>query len=173
MKTVSLLGEIKPKSIEEVKKEILEALKESQDEVILFVCSPGGSGPYAIHFYEWVLMEKIPLITVASGEVASAALIVFLAGRKRKATSHRWFCVHKGGSFKWDCLAKLLRIFAPKRYKEGIELMATYKQKAEEIILSETEVPPTKLHQALRKSYWIFDAYEAKEWGLVEEIIEV
>ena len=170
MEMISLPGSVNPENIERIKENISKCLKNSSDEVTLFICSPGGVLSCAIHFYEWVRTEKIPLTTIAAGEVASAALIVLLAGRKRKATSHSWFCIHKGGGLKWDYGSKLLRILAPTRYKERVEWIKIMEQKAEEIILTETKISPEKLHHALR-TYYIFDAYEAEKLGFIEEVI--
>ena len=111
---VYLMGRINEESVNKARERILELWEADQSkEITLFICSSGGAGNPAIAFYEWVKLKNIPLVTVAIGEVSSAAIIIFLSGQKRKATQHSWFMVHPGGHLTYEIQRKVLRILAP------------------------------------------------------------
>lgn len=75
-------GEVKEQHLQLVKNRITEQLAVSKKAILLNVNSEfGGSVPGAIGFYDWVRSNKIPLVTVAEGEVASSALYIFLAAQ--------------------------------------------------------------------------------------------
>lgn len=85
-------GEIDEEHFKEVQ-ETIDGLREAK-KIVLFIASGGGFMPPALAFYNWVRALRIPLITVAAGEVASAAIIVFLAGQKRFVSPHSYLRIH-------------------------------------------------------------------------------
>ena len=171
---VYLVGDIIAENITKTGEKILKLWEENpEEEIILYICSGGGGGAVAIGFYDWVRLKNIPLITIAIGEVLSAAVIVFLSGKKRKATSHSWFGIHRGGRFSFDVWRQLMRILSPSRYREGVELQRTFKSLEEEIIKKETKLPEKQIRKALAKAHLILTAEKAKEVGLIDEIIQI
>lgn len=169
---VYLIGEINAENINKTREKILELLRETpEQEIILLISSGGGGGSPALSFYEWVRLKNIPLTTIAIGEVSSAAVIVFLSGIKRKATPHSWFCIHKGGRLEYEIWLKLLKIFSLNRYKDEVDWLKTFKELEGKIIQSETQLPAEEIKRILTKAHRIFSVQEAKNVGLIHEII--
>jgi ATP-dependent protease ClpP protease subunit len=170
---VYLIGMIGTENINKTIEEIRKLYKENpQEEITLLIGSGGGAIGPALNFYEWVKLKNIPLVTVAIGEVSSAAVFIFLAGQKRKATSHSFFLLHKGGSFKEDIRMRFLRILSPSRYRDDADWWKIYKKFEIEIVKKETKLPQEKIQKALTKEHLILTPEEAKNFGLIDEIIE-
>lgn len=171
---VYLIGKIDVESINKIRERILDLWEVDQNkEITLFICSGGGKGIPAIGFYEWIKVKKIPLITVAIGEVSSAAIPIFLSGNSRKATSHSWFLMHSGESIKLGLERKLLKVVSPRRYREDIDWLGTWRRFEKEIIKKETRLPAQVIKAALAKTHLILDPQKAKEAGFIQEIIKV
>jgi|GEM_PF-1946607 len=172
---VYLRGDINVENITKTSEEIRKLYKENpEEEITLYICSVGGIRSLAISFYEWVNYKNIPLITVAIGEVSSAAVIVFLSGKKRRATLHSWFGIHPGGGgIKDDVWRQLLRMVSPWRYREEMEWLRTVRSIEEEIIKEKVKLPEKQIRKALTKAHLIFTAEKAKEVGLIDEIIQI
>lgn len=169
---VYLVGDINAETIEKARKRILKLLKENpKEEITLLISSGGGGGSPAIIFYEWVKLKNVPLTTVAIGEVSSAATIVFLSGKKRKATPHSWFTFHKGGSLTYEIKLKLLRIISPTRYRDETDWMKIYKEMVIKIVQKETRISEAAIREAVTKAHLIFTPEEAQKVGLIQEIL--
>jgi len=82
-RTGHMSGEVKEQHLQGVKNRITDQLAISKKAMLLLNVNSefGGSVPGAIGFYDWVRSNKIPLVTVAEGEVASSALYIFLAAQ--------------------------------------------------------------------------------------------
>jgi ATP-dependent protease ClpP protease subunit len=170
---VYLIGMIGAENINKTIEEIRKLYEENpQEEIALLIGSGGGAIGPALNFYEWVKLKNIPLVTIAIGEVSSAAVIVFLAGQKRKATSHSYFILHKGGSFKEDIRMLLLRLFSPSRYRDEADWWKTWRKFETEIVKKKTKIPPDEIEKALTKEHLVLTPGEAKKFGLIDEIIE-
>lgn len=172
---VYLIGKIDEKNINKAREGVLKAWKENPEkEIILFICSGGGKGDIAISFYEWIKLKKIPLVTIAIGQVSSAAIIVFLSGRKRKATPHSWFLVHRGGNgIKYEIWKAILKILWPRRYREEIDWEKTFKKLEGEIIRKETKLSKEAIKTAFTKAHLMLTSEKAKDIGLIDEVIQV
>lgn len=80
-----LMDEISLESCQGVIQWILEAnmiLEKTPQMLNLFICSPGGSVDAAFALVDVMRGSAIPVRTIGIGEIASAGLIIFLAGMK-------------------------------------------------------------------------------------------
>jgi ATP-dependent protease ClpP protease subunit len=172
---VYLIGVINTESVNKTREQITALWQDGRqkEEITLFVCSGGGMVVPAISFYEWIKIHKIPLITVAMGEVASAAIPLFLSGKPRKATPHSWFIIHPSGTIGYKFYLKLLRIMSPRRYKEDVEREETYNNFYREIIYEETHLSQITTKRSLTKAHLILTPQEAQNVGFIQEIIEI
>ena len=143
--------------------------------VRLYICSPGGALAPAISFYEFVRARNVDLEAIAIGEVSSAALFLFLAGKKekRKATRSAFFLLHKRRvRILKEFLNKLWFSLADRaRYNEDREYIERIEQKAIEILKKETNLDPEEIEKAFKESYRFFDVQQALQLGIVSEII--
>lgn len=72
--------------------------KSEQDEIGMFITSPGGASGAAMSFYDTVRhILKPKLVTIGSGEVDSSGIIVFLSGTRRFVTKRTTFLFHPAG----------------------------------------------------------------------------
>ena len=95
---VAWVGDIGEENYKRVLKEIEgHARKSPGKEINLLVTSHGGSAPTAFAFYDLVRASKYNLVTIGAGCVDSAALIVWLAGKKRLLTPHTALLFHEVG----------------------------------------------------------------------------
>ncbi len=77
-----------------------------EEEIGLFVTSPGGSTGIAMSFYDSVRHIVRPrLVTIGSGDVDSSGVIIFLTGERRYVTARTSFLLHPAG-----------RVFGNQRY---------------------------------------------------------
>lgn len=61
----------------------------------LLISSQGGTLPIAFSFFDIIATEKRRLTTIGSGQIACAAIIVWLAGTKRLLTPNTFVCFRK------------------------------------------------------------------------------
>jgi ATP-dependent protease ClpP protease subunit len=170
---VYLIGRIDEEKIDKLRERVSKLLEEDREkEITLFICSGGGNGDVAIGFYDWIKLKNIPLSTVAIGPVSSAAIIIFLSGRKRKAAPHSWFLIHRGGRIKYEIWKNLLRILSPRRYREEVDWEKIFNKLEEEIIEKETKLSKETVKTAVTKAHLMLTSEKAKEVGLVDEVIQ-
>jgi ATP-dependent protease ClpP protease subunit len=72
--------------------------RDSSEDINLIITSPGGPTGVSLSFFD--LMTKVVrpnLCTIGSGDVDSAAIIIFLAGKKRILTKNTTLLLHLAG----------------------------------------------------------------------------
>jgi len=127
----------------------------------LIINTPGGEVLQGFSIVDAIESSLTPVITIATGQVASMGVPIFLAGHERYATRHAWFMLHNMSSGLWGSSQDL------KLTAEHIDkLMKQY----ENILFSKTKFPKDKWESILKEKidYW-FDVEEAKEYGFVDK----
>lgn len=138
--------------------------KDPKKPVTVLVNSPGGSADAGFAMYDLLRWTPVPVRTVANGLVASAAVLVFLAAPKgsRLCLPNSRFMLHqpstvaRGQVTDIDIAAR--QIIALKRRYNNIVAEVTGKS------LERVETDADR-------DFWL-NATEAKEYGLVDRIIE-
>jgi len=135
---------------------------DSKKEVTIIIISDGGCWYSAQSIYDTMTQCKTPITTIATGSVASAATIVFLAGDTRIAHPHTTFLVHDvthtSEAKATDVEAELKEV-----KRQGIVMWDLYAK-----------------HTNKTKAYWkkkcvgeyYFSAEEALDIGFVDTILE-
>lgn len=113
-----LMGEIDSESIRPVIEWILQsnfAAKRKKKELVLMICSEGGDMSSAFALIDVMMSSAIPIKTVGLGQVASAGLLIFIAGARgrRILTPNTSILSHQ---FAWQSDGKAHELFA--RVKE-------------------------------------------------------
>jgi ATP-dependent Clp protease protease subunit len=97
-----LIDEIDSDSAKEIVQWILESnfSEETPDILNLIICSPGGELASAFAIIDIMKSSHIPIRTVGLGQIASAGLMIFLAGNERILTPNTSIMSHQfsGGS---------------------------------------------------------------------------
>lgn len=154
----------------EKSEEFLEALDElnhnTRGKKILriYINSTGGNTDAAFAIYDALKTCEMDTETVAEGFVASAGVIIYLAGKRRFITKHSSIAIHKPQlAFdeevvqKDDCL----------RFARRLEW---FEEIGNKMIRKETGKGRKKVARDMRKSR-IFNAKKAVKYGLAQKII--
>ena len=166
---IDWIGEVNEENMQKVIEQIRRLQREKSSEPIwLYITSEGGKGSIGRAFYEWVQVNNPRLETIGVGKVSSAAILILLAGRTRKATPNTIFEIHEIGKG-----SKKEIEFTLPQMKEVIaemELSANYYCK---IVSKKTKISKNELIDVVKKDLkdLLLTAEEAKEKGIIDEII--
>lgn len=96
IKRIYLVGTINEEMFQRISEELALA-RENDQHVDLIVSSAGGNSYDARAIYDCIRssQKSITIDTIATGYVASAAILPFLAGATRYATPSAWFMTHE------------------------------------------------------------------------------
>lgn len=92
---IFLCGNVDSANVNELIKQImyLDSVSEN-DEITLYINSPGGSVQDGLALYDALRLVKAPIKTVATGMAASMGAVLFLAGDKREMLPHSKLMIH-------------------------------------------------------------------------------
>ena len=159
---VFLKGAIENHSADDLVAQLLALDAESDDDITLYIDSPGGdmSGLFAL--YDTMQMLRSRVHTKCVGLAASAAAVILAGGTgTRSATPNARILIHQPlgrvGGTETD-----IRIHV----KEWVFL----RQRMEEILAERTGQAVDKIHADTDRDYWM-SAIEAKEYGLIDEVV--
>ena len=141
-------------------------LKDPGKPILLVINSPGGSTDSGFAIYDTIQLISSPVTTLVSGLAASMGSILSLAAKngKRLATPRSRIMIHQPSlSGVVQGQATDLEIQAREISRTLDSLIDIYKEK--------TGHPKEKSARALDRDSWM-TAKEAKEWGLIDEIVE-
>lgn len=139
---------------------------ESEDpdkDIYLYINSPGGSITSGMAIYDTMNYIKPEVSTICVGMAASMGAFLLAAGQKGKryALPNSEIMIHQPlGGFKGQ--ATDIDIHAKRILK--------IKETLNEILSERTGKPLDKIKQDVERDYFM-SAYEAKEYGLVDEVI--
>jgi len=139
--------------------------RKKKARITLYITSPGGYIPVALAVYEFIRTKSIVLQTIAMGQVASSALLIFLAGKRRIATANTTFFVHEI-TRSWDSPPHLASRELTRLAEATVaEQKLMCRLLAEETGLSEEQ------WQTLAEQQTYITAQQALEYGLVHKVI--
>lgn len=141
----------------------LEAEDPDRD-INLYINSPGGEVTAGLAIYDTMQFIKAPVSTICVGQAASMAAVLLAAGAKNKryALPNTRILIHQpwGGV---QGQAKDIEIVA----KEIIRV----KNKINEILSKHTGQPLDKIEKDTDRDYYM-TSYEAKDYGIIDEVLE-
>lgn len=158
---VLLFGEINDLVSSSIIAQLLFLDSESNEDIYLYINSPGGSITSGMAIYDTMQFVKSSVYTICIGLAASMASFLLAAGNKRYALANSEIMIHQplggaeGQATEIDIAAK--RILRIKDKMNGILAKLTNKEKS--VISHDTE-----------RDYFMF-AEEAKEYGIIDEIL--
>ncbi len=137
--------------------------KDPKAPITVFVNSPGGSADSGFAIYDLFRFSPCPIITVANGVVASAAVLIFLGSPpgKRVSLPNARFLLHqpstaaRGQASDIDITAK-----------EIVKLRRRYN----EIVSEATGKDLDQVGRDSDRDFWL-TAEESKDYGLVNRIV--
>ncbi|MCH5190208.1 MAG: ClpP family protease [Oscillospiraceae bacterium] len=148
-------------------KQLMYLNKEApEEEITLYINSPGGEVRSGIAVYDYMKMMQAPIRTVCIGTAASMGAILFLAGDRREMLPHSQLMIHDpapgGGS---------MQGMKPAQMEEHLKSLKKVQKVLCEII-SETTGRSLEEVQNITQNDSYFDAEEAIEFGLATSIIK-
>ena len=141
--------------------------EERPDQLNLIITSPGGELSAAFTIIDAMRGSAIPIRTIGLGEIASAGLMIFIAGEKgtRLLTPNTSILSHQ---YSWGAFGKEHELFATvKQFDLTTKKMINHYKKCSgltEAKIKELLLPPQDM--------WL-SAMEAKKLGLCDEVKEL
>lgn len=138
--------------------------QDPKKDILIYINSPGGTVTGTMAVYDAMQYVKSDIMTVCIGIAASGAAVILAAGKKGKrlALPNSEVMIHQVMS-------------EAKGQATDIEISAKYilklKQKINKILAKHTGQSVAKIEQDSDRDYYM-TAPEAKEYGVVDEIIE-
>lgn len=163
---IFLNDEINPATANIVIAQLLHlAYEDPKKDIFFYINSPGGSVYDCLAIYDTMNYIKPDVQTIVTGLAASAAGILLASGTKGKriALPHSKIMIHqpRGGGSNGTITDQEINL------KEAVRL----KQTLEKIMIKNTGQKPEKIHVDMERDYYM-SAEEAKEYGLVDAVIE-
>lgn len=140
----------------------LEKHLPSLQPIEIEVCSGGGDPMAALaYFHKIVNYKKHKIVTFATGQVASAATLILLAGHERKMASNAWVMVHE------EC-GKISGSHSDK--KRSLEWGQQLEDQWNALFASRTNAT-AEYWESINRETTYLDPEECKTLGLIHEVI--
>jgi len=122
-------------------------VKKKKKELLLMICSSGGELEAAFALIDVIRSSTIPVKTVGLGQIASAGLMIFLAGKTRVLTPNTSILSHQ---YSWGSEGKHHELWAmTKEFNLVHERMLAHYRLAtglDEAIIKEKLLPPQDVY---------------------------
>lgn len=159
---IFLTGEINDSVASIVISELLYLDNFSNEDIYLYINSPGGSITSGMSIYDTMNFIKSKVITIGIGMTASMAAFLLSSGNIRYALPNTEVMIHQplGGA---QGQATDIKIAA--------ERIIKLKEKLNQILAKNTNQPLEKIYNDTERDNFL-SASEALEYGLIDKIIE-
>ena len=159
---IFLTGEINDSVASIVISELLYLDNLSNEDIYLYINSPGGSITSGMSIYDTMNFIKSKVITIGIGMTASMAAFLLSSGNVRYALPNTEVMIHQplGGA---QGQATDIKIAA--------ERIIKLKEKLNQILAKNTNQPLEKIYNDTERDNFL-SANEALEYGLIDKIIE-
>ncbi len=159
---IFLTGEINDSVASIVISELLYLDNLSNEDIYLYINSPGGSITSGMSIYDTMNFIKSKVITIGIGMTASMAAFLLSSGNIRYALPNTEVMIHQplGGA---QGQATDIKIAA--------ERIIKLKEKLNQILAKNTNQPLEKIYNDTERDNFL-SANEALEYGLIDKIIE-
>ncbi|MBO5426668.1 MAG: ATP-dependent Clp protease proteolytic subunit [Lachnospiraceae bacterium] len=143
---------------------VLEKLN-PDEEVTLYINSPGGEVVSGMAVYDYLRMMKAPVKTVCTGTAASMGAVLFLAGDKREMLPHTKLMIHDPAYGGGDMAGK-----KPHELQQYVNNLKKTQEIIVDVISERTGKSKKEVQKTTREDSY-FDATEAIEYGLATGIV--
>jgi len=162
---IFLWGSIDDESAESIVQKILFFDGENDDDITIYVNSPGGMISSGLAIYDAMQFAKADIKTVCMGQAASMGAIILCAGTK-------------GKRYAWQNARVLIHqplisgnLYGPASdIQIQAEEMMRIRQNLNKILASASGKPLAKIEEDTDRDYFM-SAEEAKEYGLIDHVV--
>lgn len=134
---------------------------EERKPITIFLHNYGGDADCAWEFIDVIETSATPIYTVNMGVAASAAALIFIAGKKRFMMPNAHVVIHEGAAKLSGDAVKVLD--ASDSYRKELKHMKDF-------ILSHTDIPSSTLSRR-KNNDWELDANACIEYSVCDKII--
>lgn len=96
---VRIYGKIDEKNGLDIREELVKAIKEETDQIVLVITSSGGNVSTITTIWELLKMSGKKIIAVGMEKVCSAAASIFMMADRRILFPNTEFLIHKAGAY--------------------------------------------------------------------------
>lgn len=133
----------------------------SYDPIYIHINSEGGCLFSCMSIIDTIKNSKVPVYTIGEGQIASAASIILLAGKKRFMTENSFILIHELRTYVSGTFSNL---------EDDYENSKLLMKKMIQFYKKHSNIPFTILQTLLKKDIYI-DAEKSKKYGLIDKII--
>lgn len=158
---VFLRGPLEDTAADEVVAQLLALADDSDDDVHLYIDSPGGSptGMFAIHDVMQAMRARVH--THCVGLAASAGSFLLATGTGvRSATPNARIMLHQPHGAAQGTAADIVI---------QAEQIAYLRQRVDAILAARTGQPVERIHADTNRDFWL-SAQEAKDYGVIDQV---
>lgn len=162
-RTVIISGTINKKLAEKVNKQLLLLAAENDDDIKVFIDSPGGDADAGYGIFDMIRYIKPEVKTISNGLTASAGVIILLAAKKENRLSlpNSRFLIHQPSSGMMGVAADI-KIHADEILK--------LKQRVNKLIAEETGQDIKTVERDTDRDRWL-SPEAATEYGLISRVV--
>lgn len=157
-------------STEDLCKAIIQYNKEDKDidpnerkPITIYLDTPGGDVSAGLKVIDLIQCSKTPIHIVNLGVCYSMGFMIYIVGHKRIASRHATFLMHDGSVSASGSASKT---------RDLMEFNDRVDNRLKDIVVSSTKIS-SDLYDSKFRTEWYMFADEAKELGVVDEIITV
>lgn len=163
-----LVGKITREKAMYIRRQLLSLNIQSKEEIKLMIDSPGGEVVAALLLYDTILLSSAPVTCIVNGKCSSSGVAILQGAKKRLATKHSFFYLHPVAiSFEREPIT--VDKMAEKKFREKLKAAKERQRFIYEILIKRTG---RSLKEIKAKEEKIIFAQEAKDFGLIDEVIE-
>jgi len=164
-RTLFLWGEVNDRLSEEIVKDLLFLDQKKQEDIILYINSPGGSVTAGLAIYDAIQNIKSDVSTICMGLAASMGALLLTAGThgKRFAWTHSRMLIHQP-------LIAGQMIAPASDIKIHAQEMLRTKEMLNQILAQHTRQALEKIKKDTDRDFFM-SADEAVQYGLIDAVI--
>lgn len=163
---IFLTEEVNADTSNELLKQLMYLERQSNEEVTIYINSPGGDVISGLAVYDYIGIMKSPVRTVCTGTAASMGAILFLAGEKREMLPHTRVMIHDP-SFGGGSMAGK----KPHELSHALDKLYEVRKALAEIIAEKSGHSVEEIYEVTTDDTF-YNAEEAIEFGLATGILK-
>lgn len=163
-----LTGEITREKAIAIRDRLLSLNNQSDEEIKLIIDSPGGEVVAALLLHDILSLLTAPVTCIVNGECSSSGVVILQGAPKRVATKSSFFYLHPI-SISFEKEPIVLDEKTEEKFKDKLRGAKERQKFLYDILIKKTG---RSLKEIKEKEEKLMFAKEAKEFGLIDEVIE-
>lgn len=162
MRQIFLFSPVTDYSAEIIVRQLLDYDRQSQEEITMFINSPGGYVTQLFSIIDAMNLVRSPIRTIVIGQAASCAAVIAAHGDTRLITEQSEFMLHEVWTFMVGSYSEM---------EESLDRMNDVQRKLLAILSKATGKTEDEIKAVIKKKDEYFTAQQAVTFGLADRII--